>query len=260
MSPQAVDFGLIGPAFLAGLLILATHVPLGRQVLARGIVFLDLAVAQMAALGVIAAHFAGFESGWAVQAFAVSTAVAGALLLHLAERRWPQTQEALIGSVFVVAASLGVLLLAHDPHGGEALHDLLAGQILWVGGQQLLVAAGVTAVLAALLLTPFGRSGAGFYLLFACAVTLSVQLAGVFLVFASLIVPALAVRRLFGSRALAAGWGVGALGYAAGLALSAQFDLPSGAIVVCAMALAALLFAAGFMPLFRAKKERLGIK
>jgi zinc/manganese transport system permease protein len=261
MTLEMVDLGLLGPAFAAGLLILATHVPLGRQVLARGIVFLDLAVAQMAALGVIAAHFAGLESGWAVQLFAVATAVAGAVLLHLAERRWPQTQEALIGSVFVVAASLGILLLAHDPHGGEALHDLLAGQILWVGSQQLLVAAGFTAVLGALLLTPWGRSGTGFYLLFACAVTLSVQLAGVFLVFASLIVPALAVRRLSRARGLAAGWGIGMLGYAAGLMLSAVFDLPAGAIIVCALAAVAILFAfAGFMPLFKAGNERLRLK
>lgn len=72
MNWAALDFALLGPPFLAGLLILVTHVPLGRQVLARGIVFLDLAVAQIAALGVIAAHFAEIESGWMVQAFAVS--------------------------------------------------------------------------------------------------------------------------------------------------------------------------------------------
>jgi zinc/manganese transport system permease protein len=209
---------------------------------------------------VIAAHFAGFESGWAVQLFAVTTAVAGAILLHLAEKRWPQTQEALIGSVFVVAACLGILLLAHDPHGGEALHDLLAGQILWVGSQQLQAAAVATAAVAALLFGSFGRSGLGFYLLFACAVTLSVQLVGVFLVFASLIMPALAVRRLSGFRALSAGWGVGALGYAAGLALSVAFDLPTGAIVVCALALVAALFAAGFMPLMQPIREHLGLK
>lgn len=260
MNLQLADISLIGPAFVAGLLILATHVPLGRMVLGRGIVFLDLAVAQMAALGVIAAHFAGFESGWPVQIFAVSTAVAGAVMLRLAEQRWPETQEALIGSVFVVAASLGILLLAHDPHGGEALHDLLAGQILWVGSEQLEVAAIATAILAALLSTPFGRSSTGFYLLFACAVTLSVQLAGVYLVFASLIVPALAVRRLSGWSALAAGWGVGMLGYGAGLLSSALFDLPSGAIVVCALALAAILFVAVFLPLSRPGKERLGLK
>ena len=141
MNGSALDPALLGPPLLAGLLILATHVPLGRQVLARGIVFLDLAVAQIAGLGVIAAHFAGLELGWMVQIFAVLAAVVGAMLLHAAERHWPDTQEALIGSVFVVAASAGLLLLAHDPHGGESLHDLLAGQILWVGTAQLGVAA-----------------------------------------------------------------------------------------------------------------------
>lgn len=260
MMMEAADLKLIGPAFIAGLLILITHVPLGRQVLGRGIVFLDLAVAQMAALGVIAAHYAGLGPGWMVQVFAVSAAVAGAALLNLAEQRWPETQEALIGSVFVVSASLGILLLAHDPHGGEAMQDLLAGQILWVSNQQLLAAAAITAALAALLLTPFARRGIGFYLLFACAVTLSVQLAGVYLVFASLIVPALAVRRISGYRGLLAGWCIGVLGYAAGLAFSVLFDLPSGAMVVCALALVALLFVSGFMPWLRTDGERLGLK
>jgi zinc/manganese transport system permease protein len=100
----------------------------------------------------------------------------------------------------------------------------------------------------------------GFYLLFACAVTLSVQLAGVYLVFASLIVPALAARRLSGYRGLLAGWGIGIVGYASGLALSALFDLPSGAIIVCALAMVAILFAAVFMPLLRSGGERLGLK
>jgi zinc/manganese transport system permease protein len=259
MMSDMGNLSLIGPAFLAGLLILVTHVPLGRQVLARGIVFLDLAVAQMAALGVIVAHYAGLETGWPVQASAVAAALAGAFMLHLAEQRWPETQEALIGSVFAVSASLGILLLAHDPHGGEALQDLLAGQILWVGSQQLLAAAFITVILGGVLLTPFARRGMGFYLLFACAVTLSVQLAGVYLVFASLIVPALAVRRLPGLRGLVAGWTIGALGYASGLALSALFDLPSGAIIVCALAMIALLFI-GFMPLLRTDGERLGLK
>lgn len=236
-----LDWQLLGPPFAAGLLILATHVPLGRIVLSRGIVFLDLAVAQIAALGVVAARFADIEAAWAVQGFAVSAAMAGALLLHWAERRWPETQEALIGTVFVVAASAGLLLLAHDPHGGESLHDLLAGQILWVGNSQLLVAALVTAVLTVLMLVGVAEIGLGFYLLFACAVTLSVQLAGIYLVFASLIIPALAVRRMGGRRGLVTAWGVGTAGYALGLALSAAFDLPAGAVIVCALACVALL-------------------
>jgi len=236
-----LNLSLLGPPFLAGLLILATHVPLGRQVLARGIVFLDLAVAQIAGLGVIVAHFAGLESGWAVQVFAVMAAIAGAMLLHLAERRWPETQEALIGSVFVVAASAGLLLLAHDPHGGESLHDLLAGQILWVGNTQLMIAALVTALLALLLLAGVAHVGFGFYLVFACSVTLSVQLAGIYLVFASLIIPALAVRRLSGRRGLLTAWAIGATGYALGLVFSAWFDLAWGALIVCGLAGVALI-------------------
>lgn len=241
MNWTALDPALLGPPFLTGLLILATHVPLGRQVLARGIVFLDLAVAQIAGMGVIVAHFAGLESGWAVQIFAVMAAIAGAMLLHWAERRWPETQEALIGSVFVVAASAGLLLLAHDPHGGESLHDLLAGQILWVGNTQLMIAAAVTALLGLLLLAGFAHVGFGFYLVFACAVTLSVQLAGIYLVFASLIIPALAVRWLPGRRGLSTAWAIGATGYALGLVFSAWFDLPSGALIVCALAGVALV-------------------
>ncbi len=244
MNWGALDPGLLGLPFLAGLLILATHVPLGRIVLARGIVFLDLAVAQIAALGVVGAHFAGFESGWQVQGFAVAAAINGALLLYWAERRWPEIQEALIGSVFVVAASVGLLLLAHDPHGGESLHDLLAGQLLWVGTPQLVWAALWTLGLLALLKLGVARSGAGFYLLFACAVTLSVQLAGVYLVFASLIIPALATRNRFGATGYLSGIALGAVAYGLGLVASAWLDLPAGALVVCMLAAVGMAFLA----------------
>jgi zinc/manganese transport system permease protein len=236
MNWSSLEPALLLPALLAGLLILATHVPLGRIVLSRGIVFLDLAVAQIAGLGVMAAHQFGFESGLGVQAAAVTAALLGALLLGWTERRWPETQEALIGSAFVVAASVGILLLAHDPHGGEELQDLLAGQILWVGRTQLQWAGVVTAFLGVLLLFPFSRKGLGFYTVFAAAVTLSVQLAGVYLVFASLILPALAVRGLAGWKGLTPGWLLGALGYGLGLAASALMDWPSGAVIVCAIA------------------------
>lgn len=236
MNWSSLDLPLLMPALVAGLLILLTHVPLGRIVLARGIVFLDLAVAQIAGLGVMAAHELGLESGLGVQAAAVAAALLGALLLGWAERRWPETQEALIGSAFVIAASVGILLLAHDPHGGEELQDLLAGQILWVGKTQLLWAALATAILGLLLFLPVSRKGLGFYAVFAAAVTLSVQLAGVYLVFASLILPALAVRELPGWRGLVPAWLLGALGYALGLAASALMDWPSGAVIVCAIA------------------------
>ena len=243
MNFSALDFSILAPAFLAGLLVLATHVPLGMQVLKRGIVFIDLAIAQIAGLGVIAADFMGFEpQGFAVQLAAVSAALFGALLLTWTERRWPEVQEALIGVLFVLAATGGILLLANNPHGGEHLKDLLVGQILWVGFAQLVPVAVLTAAICILWFGfehKLGRTG--FYLLFAVSVTVSVQLVGIYLVFASLIIPALAARHYARLR-LAAGYALGAVGYALGLVLSALFDLPSGTVIVWALAVMGVVF------------------
>lgn len=239
----ALEWGLLLPAFLAGLLVLATHVPLGTQVLARGIVFIDLAIAQIAGLGVIAADRLGFEpQGWAVQLSAVSAALLGAAVFTYTEKRWPEVQEALIGVVFVLAASGGALLLAGNPHGGEQLQDLLVGQILWASPDQLWPAAWLTAILLGVWLRWRARLGRfGFYALFACAVTASVQLVGVYLVFASLIVPALASRHYPPRLRLPFAYLLGGMSYALGLMLSAWSDLPSGAVIVCALAVLGVL-------------------
>ncbi len=239
MNLDAFNISILLPAFLAGLLVLATHVPLGIQVLSRGIVFIDLAIAQIATLGVIAADRVGFEpEGWVAQAAAVAAALLGAALLTWTEQRWPEVQEALIGVMFALAASGGMLLVANNPHGGEHLQELLAGQILWVGYRQLLPVAVLTGAILGLWFWRGGRIGRfGFYALFAFAVTASVQLVGVYLVFASLIVPALACRGFSPSRRLRAAYAVGAAGYALGLGLSTIFDLPSGPLVVWTLAL-----------------------
>lgn len=246
MSAPAIDWAILLPALAAGLLVLATHVPLGAQVLERGIVFIDLAIAQIAGIGVIAADAMGFEpQGVAVQVSALAAALAGALVLTWTERRWPEIQEALIGVSFVLASSAGLLLLAGNPHGGEHLKELLVGQILWVTPPQLAATAGLTALVLAAWFALRERLGrAGFYALFALAVTASVQLVGVYLVFTSLIVPALAVRTLRPGLRLPVAYAIGAIGYLLGLALSARLDLPSGAVVVLAMALAAPAVAA----------------
>jgi zinc/manganese transport system permease protein len=246
MNWNALDWGILGPALVAGLLVLATHVPLGTQVLDRGIVFIDLAIAQIAGLGVIAADALGLpEGGLAVQGAAVGAALLGALLLTWTEKRAPRQQEALIGVMFILASCAGILLLSGNPHGGEHLKDLLVGQILWVGTTQLVMLAIVSALLlAALWLGWVRRLGRfGFYGVFAVAVTASVQLVGVYLVFSSLIIPALATRAQHGRRRFAVAYALGAAGYALGLALSAVFDLPSGAVIVWALAACALLFA-----------------
>lgn len=234
---NAASLSIVLPALIAGLLVSATHVPLGTQVLARGIIFIDIAIAQIAGLGVLLADSFGVEpQGIVVQVSALAAALLGALLLTWTERRWPDVQEAIIGVVFVLAATAQILLLAGNPHGGEHLKDLLVGQILWVSPQQLTVMAVLTAIVLGAWLTLQQRGGRVlFYGLFGLSVTASVQLVGVYLVFATLIIPALATRAARSARMVKA-YAVAALGYAIGLWLSAWLDLPSGAAVVWALA------------------------
>jgi len=241
MNASAVDVSILLPALAAGLLVTATHVPLGTQVLARGIVFIDLAIAQIAGCGVLLADRVGFEpEGVAVQVAAIAAALAGALLLTWTERNWPEVQEATIGVVFVLAATGSILLLASNVHGSEHLRDLLVGQILWVQPARLGWAAAAYAVVLALWFTARERLGrTGFYVLFALTVTVSVQLVGLYLVFATLIVPPLGTRRMIRHR-LAAAWAIGLAGYAAGLVLSTMLDLPTGPVIVWTLAAFAL--------------------
>ncbi|MEO5629933.1 MAG: metal ABC transporter permease [Thermomonas sp.] len=243
LNMQGLDISILGPACVAGLIVLSTHVPLGKQVLGRGIIFIDLAIAQIAGLGVILAQYFGIdEHGFGVQLAAAAAALGGAGLLAWTDRRWPEYQEPLIGTLFVLAATGGLLLLADNPQGGEHLKDLLVGQILWVSYSQLIPAAILSVLLLAVMWLRRGRlTGLLFYGLFALAITASVQLVGVYLVFASLIVPALATVGMRGRGRLAMAYGIGAAGYVSGLALSAVLDLPSGAMIVWTLAGCALL-------------------
>lgn len=252
---NAVELSILGPALLAGLLVLSTHVPLGYEVLRRGIIFIDLAVAQVAGLGVILADAMGWEpSGWLVQVAAISAALLAALILNWTGKRWPEIQEAVIGVCFVMAASAGVLVLAGNPHAGEHLRELLVGQILWVTADQVVP----VAVLYVLILPIWMRFrdrllGFGFYALFAFAVTASVQLVGVYLVFASLIVPALATRRMATRRArLLAGYTVGFFGFLFGLLASTWWDLPAGAVIVWCLIAIGIAFAWLVKPMLKA--------
>jgi zinc/manganese transport system permease protein len=238
MTTEGLQAGILLPAFAAGLLVLLTHVPLGMEVLRRGIIFIDLAVAQFAGFGIVAAHALGAESrGWHMQLAALGAALAGGLFLHWREKRSPTHQEAIIGVSFVAVACATILLLAKDPQGSEHIKELLVGQILWTSWASLVPLALVTITLvAAWHGLKLGASPLAFYLVFAIAITASVQVVGVYLVFASLIVPALAARG-HSWRAYTAG----AAGYAAGLLASALFDLPAGAAVVLSLVLAALV-------------------
>ena len=203
------------PAFAAGILVLSTHVVLGKQVLRRGIIFIDLAIAQIAALGAIVVRMDH----------------------DLAELAYANI------CFYVLSAVTAMLLLSNDPHGAELLKQLMSGQILWVSWQQLLLPTIVySAILALILYRPKILDGAAFYLLFAVVITLSVELVGVYLVFSTLILPALAINKLQGTRVLLWAYGVGLVGYLLGLYMSATFDLPSGAAIVATLALSAVVF------------------
>jgi zinc/manganese transport system permease protein len=239
-----LDWSVIGLPLLAGLLVVATHVLLGRRVLERGIIFIDLTIAQVAALGVIVASACGLASdegnGLGAQVAAGVSALLAAALLTWTERRFRKLQEALIGSLYVLAASVALLVLSRNPHGAEHMEQLLAGQILWTSASQLWPVAALYAGVLALWFLWARRRPAAFYFLFAVTVMASVQLVGVYLVFASLILPALATWGLPERSGLPLGYAVGVGGYALGLWLSVPLDMPAGPLIVATLATLAL--------------------
>lgn len=229
---------LLAAPLAAGLLALATHLPLGMQVLRRGIVFIDLAIAQFAALGaLVAGHHAGAA---AAMATGIGFALAAAALVAWLGTRWPRQREALIGLVYVGGAAASVLWVSFDPHGAQALARTLAGDVLWVDWAGMAPLAVASLPIAALAWRRPGLFDDAriFYPCFAVLVSLSVPLLGLYLVFATLIVPALAMGAT-GSAAI--GLGVGAIGFVGGFAISALTDLPSGPTVVLALVAGALL-------------------
>ncbi len=224
------------------MLVTAAHAPLGIEVLRRGIVFIDLATAQVVGLAIILLDLWLDEPSWIVKQGAAFTAgVAIALFFRWVERKSPDEQEAVIGGSFIVAASVALLALANDPHGGEALRHVLSGQILFVSWGDIAAFLPIYGLFALFwLLVPGLRAGAGFFVLFALVVTASMQLVGVYVVFASLILPALAARADRGYvqwRAFASG---GAAVVAA-ISISAAADLPAGPFLVVCFAVSAIV-------------------
>lgn len=241
MTTHAITWSILWPALIAGLIVTASHVPLGMQVLRKGIVFIDLAIAQIAGFGVVIADSLGIEGGALVQVSALATAIAGALVLTWTEKKFPEVQEAIIGVTFVLAATAALILLSSNPHGAEHMKDILVGQILWVSPEDLLLQGVISAIILTVWFSLGARIGrVGFYVLFACAVTMSVQLIGIYLVFATLIIPALATRE-YRRRQLVFAYLVAIVGYALGLTLSAWLDWPSGPVIVWAVAIAGIL-------------------
>lgn len=223
-------FAAPAAALMLGVLALA---PLGEQVLARGVVFIDLAVAQAAAAAALWTAAVVDHPDWlTTQALAMAGALACAAGVAGLSRRWPAQREALIGLLYVLGASTALLGARLDPHARERMTELLAADVLWAQGPQVAaMAACAAAVLAAG--RRLGRDAA-FYPAFAVVASLAVPVLGLFLVFATLIAPALWVRAGLARRWA---WAGAMAACAAGLATSWALDAPSGPCVAAALAL-----------------------
>ena len=250
--------GFLWPAFLVAVCLVGIHTYFGIQVLARNVIFVDLALAQIAALGATVAFMLGHPAqSLATYGYSLSFTLLAAVLLAFT-RAWATRvpQEALIGVIYVVAAAASIVLIDRAPQGAEHLKQILTGNILTSGLGEVAVIVPLYLAIALLhfvLRNRLAQSGSlfwefVFYATFGMVVTSSVALAGVLLVFSFLIIPA-AIGVMFAStlpRQLAIGWIAGVLTSAAGFAASFFFDLPTGAAVVCAfgaaLALAGLLY------------------
>ena len=252
---------LLWAPFLMCLVLTGIHAYLGVHVLAREVVFVDIALAQIAALGATAAFLLGHETDtWESYTCGLSATLLGALVLALTRsRRRHVSQEAVIGVVYAVSAAAAVLVADRAPHGAEQVRTMLVGNLLAVRPPEVAKVATLYAIVGLfhwLCRRPFFlistdpdsayREGWRvrlwdflFYASFGVVVTSSVRIAGVLLVFSYLIVPALA-GILFGrtvAHKLIIGWGFGTLVSVIGMTASAVFDFPTGATVVCAFGL-----------------------
>lgn len=219
---------------------MAAHAPLGIEVLKRGIVFIDLATAQVVGLAIILLGLWLEEPDSIVhQGVIFGAGIVVALFFRWVERKSPDEQEAVIGSSFIVAASAGVLVLANDPHGGAALNEVLSGQILFISWGDIVTFLPVYGLFVITwFIAPRLRGGTSFFILFAVVITSSVQLVGVYVVFASLILPALAARRGKGY-VLWRAYASGAVAVVAAILISAAADLPAGPFLALCFAVSA---------------------
>jgi len=259
---------LLLPAFVASLILTGIHAYLGVHVVERGVIFVDLSLAQIAALGSTVAYLMGYDlHSTAAYFFSLGFTFLGAAIFALSRvhRKTRIPQEAVIGIVYAVSAAIAILAMSKATSETEHLKEMLVGNILSVTWPEL----GKTALLYALVgvfhyifrrnflaismdEAEAERRGLNirfwdflFYVSFGFVVTSSVAVAGVLLVFCFLIVPSVAAM-LFSERLgvrLAIGWSLGAVVSAGGVALSFILDLPTGATIVATFGVTLLLLA-----------------
>jgi zinc/manganese transport system permease protein len=256
--------------FVAGLILTGIHAYLGLHVVERGVIFVDLSLAQIAALGTTMAYLAGHDLHDPVTYFwSLGFTIVGAAIFALTRihRQTRIPQEAVIGIVYAVSAAGAILAMSKAPEGTEHLKDMLVGNILTVSWPEVIKTAVLYALVGlfhyivrkkflAISVDAEAAAASGmnvrfwdflFYTSFGFVVTSSVTIAGVLLVFSYLIVPSVAAMLYAGTvgRRLAFGWIMGAIVSAIGILLSFHYDLPTGATIVCTFGGALLLIAGG---------------
>ncbi|MBZ5588120.1 MAG: metal ABC transporter permease [Acidobacteriia bacterium] len=263
-------FQILLPAFVASLILTGIHAYLGVHVVERGVIFVDLSLAQIAALGLTVAYLAGFDIHTSAPAylFSLGFTFVGAAIFALTRthRKTRIPQEAIIGIVYAVSAAVAILLMSKATQETEHLKEMLVGNILSVSWYEIAKTAVMYSLVGAfhfvfrrkfLLISmdepEAERQGVNvrfwdflFYMSFGFVVTSSVAIAGVLLVFCFLIVPSVSAM-LFSERLgvrLAIGWTIGAIVSGGGVALSFALDLPTGAAIVATFGAALLLLAA----------------
>jgi len=251
--------------FMACLVITGIHVYLGLHVVSRGVIFVDLALAQIAAMGATYAFLLGYsaDSNYAYFYSLLFASIGAAIFSVSRLRKQKIPQEAIIGISFAVASATSIMIADRAPQGSEFIEAMLTGALLWVTPSKVMQTALVYAVIGLFhwwfrdrflttTLEPDIAEARGwnirwwdflFYVSFGLVITMSVSIAGVLLVFSFLIIPAV-IAMMFSSSIgarLAIGWTVGTLVSTLGLAMSYGYDFPSGPAVVCTFGLALIL-------------------
>ncbi len=247
---------LIIPPIVAGLVILAIHAYLGLHVIARGVIFVDLAFAQIAALGTTVGILLGIGHGPGELLFALGFTLLGALIFSFTRMDDSAVpQEAIIGITFVVASAAVILIAGLTAEGAEHIRETMTGTLIWVDWPTIGKMAAAYAVVGgfhfvfrrrflALTFAPEGMDGRRlwdflFYVSFGVVIAFSVNVAGVLMVFSALVIPGV-VAFLFTNRfgtALRIAWGAGAVAIIGGIGASFYWDLATGPLLVCAFGL-----------------------
>jgi zinc/manganese transport system permease protein len=230
-------------AFLLSVVLLGIHSFFGLEIIKRGIIFTDLAIGQMAAVG--AAVSILFLGGDYLDVVSLAFALVGGALIAIAARR-PDTHEAFIGLLYAFGLSAVFIILSRSYHGMETFQRLMASDILFTPLSEIAKTAGIYAVLGAILLIFYGRTSglakeALFFVTFAITVTVAVRLAGVLVVFALLVAPALIALRIGKGIRIINAWIIGTIVNLAAIVVSYNFDFPTGYTLVFLHAILALI-------------------